>query len=811
MIHETRRVAFFFAMILLGVGMLGAHSVDAYFFERDLSQGDSGEDVTMLQEIMHELGFLTQSATGFFGPLTEKAVQSYQGARGIVSAGTPQTTGFGKVGPATRAKLNEESGSQAPATAPATTVSPISITADVPVFTRDLSYGSEGSDVAQLQRFLNDNGYPVALTGPGSLGQETTRFFDATRTALAKFQVAESINPALGYFGALTRARVNEILAGKPQPSEGKPEPDMPDPVDEDDSDDSDKDDDRDNDSKSSSTKKSGFGTGGSTTIDRDAPTISNITYDTVADAVTIEWQTSEPATSAVDYGVTSSYGSTEDDDELVTSHTIEIDGLDEGETYHFRISSTDEFGNEVQSADQTFVSEDYFEISSIPGLVAFWDFSEDAGEDRVAKAGTGDYPLAEALSAVSVVEDGPFSGRSISLSGSNYLKLLSEDTGDLHIGPRGDEVTVVAWTKPTSGKFVAGMWKESSGDPRREYGLFYNLDTYGCSNNRVCGHISKTGDKSPGLPYSRDLSKSRITMATSTWNMIGMTYDGSEIISWHDGWWSEYTTYTEPTAPNGAGLTYPANPYAFDDGLYESTPSDFTVGANEVTAGMQNFFTGQIGGLAVYDRRLTDAEMVQLRKAGAPSEPVYNFNFTSDYTGNYFMAVYGWRSAQGPTAVNMSGNNADSSLRVSELSGLMYMNRGATTTPSLGYIDTLGGIDTDDLDSITFRLNSSVNTDQVRVAVKVDSAWYATNQTYSVTTSGYTGSNWATAELKTLNFDYTAANWRDLTFTAGSALSLATSTRSTDLPSGELTGLGIFVSTNTGTIRLDDIKVFAD
>jgi hypothetical protein len=212
-----------------------------------------------------------------------------------------------------------------------------------------------------------------------------------------------------------------------------------------------------------------------------------------------------------------------------------------------------------------------------------------------------------------------------------------------------------------------------------------------------------------------------------------------------------------------------------------------------------------------VFDRRLSDAEMVDLRRLGAPSDPVYNFDFSSDYTGNYFMAVYGWRSAQGPTAINMSGNNADSSLRLSELSGLKYMNRGATTTPSLGYVDTLGGLDTGDLDSVTFKLNNAVNTDQVRVAIKIDNAWYATNQTYAVTTSGYTGSNWTTAETKTLNFSPTAANWRDLTFTPGSVLSLATSTRSTDLPSGELTGIGIYTGANTATLRIDDIKVFAD
>ena len=38
---------------------------------------------------------------------------------------------------------------------------------------------------------------------------------------------------------------------------------------------------------------------------------------------------------------------------------------------------------------------------------------------------------------------------------------------------------------------------------------------------------------------------------------------------------------------------------------------SDFTVGAVLLKAGMGNFFKGQIGGLAVFNRALTDEEMI--------------------------------------------------------------------------------------------------------------------------------------------------------------------------------------------------------
>jgi len=77
------------------------------------------------------------------------------------------------------------------------------------VFTRDLSIGMVGPDVKELQKFLNTNGFIVAETGAGSPGEETSKFGAATRAALIKFQKANKISPAVGYFGSLTRNVVN--------------------------------------------------------------------------------------------------------------------------------------------------------------------------------------------------------------------------------------------------------------------------------------------------------------------------------------------------------------------------------------------------------------------------------------------------------------------------------------------------------------------------------------------------------------------------------------------------------------------------
>lgn len=80
--------------------------------------------------------------------------------------------------------------------------------AAVHAFKSNLTTGSLGSEVKALQQFLNSHGYAVANSGAGSPGKETTKFGSATKAALIKYQKAKGITPAVGYFGAKTRAAV---------------------------------------------------------------------------------------------------------------------------------------------------------------------------------------------------------------------------------------------------------------------------------------------------------------------------------------------------------------------------------------------------------------------------------------------------------------------------------------------------------------------------------------------------------------------------------------------------------------------------
>lgn len=75
-------------------------------------------------------------------------------------------------------------------------------------FTKDLWLGVMLNDVKELQKYLNKKGFLVATSGNGSPGNETTYFGARTEAALKKFQAANGILPAAGYFGPLTRAYV---------------------------------------------------------------------------------------------------------------------------------------------------------------------------------------------------------------------------------------------------------------------------------------------------------------------------------------------------------------------------------------------------------------------------------------------------------------------------------------------------------------------------------------------------------------------------------------------------------------------------
>ncbi len=94
-------------------------------------------------------------------------------------------------------------------------------------------------------------------------------------------------------------------------------------------------------------------------TLDTAAPAVSGVGSSNLSNtSATISWTTNEPATSQVEYGTTTSYGTlTSLDATLVTSHSVVIAGLASQTPYNYRVRSRDSAGNEGVGSNGTFTT----------------------------------------------------------------------------------------------------------------------------------------------------------------------------------------------------------------------------------------------------------------------------------------------------------------------------------------------------------------------------------------------------------------------------------------------------------------------
>lgn len=90
--------------------------------------------------------------------------------------------------------------------------------------------------------------------------------------------------------------------------------------------------------------------------LDTASPVISNITNNNItSSAVTIAFNTNESATSYIQYGLTSSYGTQTAVSNILQTFSLPINSLSANTTYHYRVVSTDQYSNTSQSTDRTF------------------------------------------------------------------------------------------------------------------------------------------------------------------------------------------------------------------------------------------------------------------------------------------------------------------------------------------------------------------------------------------------------------------------------------------------------------------------
>ncbi|QDT15257.1 LamG domain-containing protein [Alienimonas californiensis] len=256
----------------------------------------------------------------------------------------------------------------------------------------------------------------------------------------------------------------------------------------------------------------------------------------------------------------------------------------------------------------------------AIPGLLAFWDFQEPAGAERVS-LGQYQYALQEQNGPIARVEDGVFGPYSTDFKPGQWMILPHEDAPGLDLHGEEQRVSMAAWIKRESSnrwQFIGGMWDERG--RARQYGMFicgawqsdWTTYTRTKAGDQAMGYVSPLGGATPGRPFAYDYATGGTQLPKDRWTMISYAYDGQQIRVYVNGELDRNENY---------------NPFRFDGPVYDGG-ADFTV-ANRAIPSWKNYpdgptdgsgFDGRLGGLAVWNRALTPEEMRTLyqRTSGA-------------------------------------------------------------------------------------------------------------------------------------------------------------------------------------------------
>ena len=165
-----------------------------------LGVGSTGEDVRSLQEALATMPDVYPEGlvTGRYGALTKAAVGRFQMKYGVVSS--ESDTGYGYMGPKTRAKLQEVFSGGMP-------TPPSAMPSAGMIITRVLAMGDSGDDVIKLQAYL-------ARDPELYLEAKVTGYYGPlTVAAVKRFQARHGITQ-VGRVGPQTMAKLNEMMSG---------------------------------------------------------------------------------------------------------------------------------------------------------------------------------------------------------------------------------------------------------------------------------------------------------------------------------------------------------------------------------------------------------------------------------------------------------------------------------------------------------------------------------------------------------------------------------------------------------------------
>jgi hypothetical protein len=257
-----------------------------------------------------------------------------------------------------------------------------------------------------------------------------------------------------------------------------------------------------------------------------------------------------------------------------------------------------------------------------LSGLVCFWDFQEVGGQPRRSR-GPHDYPLREQFGKIARAEDGVWGPYSARIEPRQWLSIDRADCPALDIHGAGAKYTILAWIKRDSERrwqYIAGVWNEAEAE--RQYSLFicahrktdYRTFTRTKADCQAHTYMSVEGGNTPGNFACFSYATGATRLEEDRWYFLAATYDQQSLKMYVDGK-LDMLSHCNP-------FVYPDKPI-FDGG---EDGANFTVAQRAIPQwkGYPNTpypderqgFSGQIGGLAVYDRALSAEQVATIHAA---------------------------------------------------------------------------------------------------------------------------------------------------------------------------------------------------
>jgi Domain of unknown function (DUF4082)/Purple acid Phosphatase, N-terminal domain len=327
-------------------------------------------------------------------------------------------------------------------------------------------------------------------------------------------------------------------------------------------------------------------------TVNAAPPTISNVTASSITDTTAvITWTTNEIASSQVNYGTTTAYGSSSPlNSSLVTSHSVTLTGLTASTVYHYEAVSQDSYGNVGASGDFTFTTAvagtadpviSNVTASSITatGAVITWT-TNSATTSQVNYGTTTAYGSSSPLNSAMVTS------HSVTLKGLTgntlyHYQVLSTDTyGNLTVS--GDFTFTTAFPCCTIWPPTATPTTVSQNDPSAtELGVKFYAGTNGYvtairfykSSKNTGTHVGNLWDSNGNL-----LATATFTNETASgWQQVNfsipvaVTANTVYIASYHTsvGYYSGDANYFATSGVSNSPLYAPANGVDGANGVY--------------------------------------------------------------------------------------------------------------------------------------------------------------------------------------------------------------------------------------------------